>query len=190
MNHPILLDFPERFETERLLVRAPQWSDGELVNEAIRESAEELRKWLPFARNIPSLEESESFVRKARLNFMERTDMVLHLFDKNGGAFVGSSGLHRIDWEARRFEIGYWIRSSRSGNGLMTEAVNGITAFAIRYLEANRIEIRCDSRNSRSASVAKRAGFTLEGVHRNWQRDVDGALTHTMVFAKVRGDEF
>ncbi|MBJ8190957.1 GNAT family N-acetyltransferase, partial [Bacillus cereus] len=53
---PILLSFPDQFQTERLTIRAPQWGDGAAVNEAIRESANELRPWLPFARNLPTAE--------------------------------------------------------------------------------------------------------------------------------------
>ncbi|MNW43820.1 hypothetical protein D3C74_210310 [compost metagenome] len=47
--NPILLSFPDQFQTERLTIRAPQWGDGAAVNEAMRESANELRPWLPFA---------------------------------------------------------------------------------------------------------------------------------------------
>lgn len=188
--NPLMLSFPESFETPRLTIRAPRWGDGAAVNEAIRESVEQLRLWLPFAENIPSLEESEANARKARLQFLERTDMMLHLRDRFTDEFVGSSGLHRIDWNARCFEIGYWIRTSRAGEGLMTEAVRGIEQFAISYLEANRLEIRCDARNVRSAKVAERAGYTLEGVLRKMRRDSTGTLVDMMVYAKVRGDEF
>lgn len=185
-----MLDVAESFETERLLIRAPLWGDGAAVNEAIRESAEDLRKWLPFAMNIPSVHESEAFVRKARMSFLERTDMVLHLFDRKTGAFVGSSGLHRIDWKTRRFEIGYWLRSSCTGKGLISEAVDGISEYAITTLGANRLEIRVDSRNVQSKNVAERTGFTLEGTLRNWRRDEYGHLIDLMIYAKVRGEEF
>lgn len=188
--NPMMLSFPERFDTVRLTIRAPEWGDGAEVNEAIRESVEQLRPWLPFAEKIPSLEESEAHVRKARLQFLERTDLVLHLRDKHTDDFVGSSGLHRIDWNARCFEIGYWIRSSRAGEGLMTEAVQGIEQFATTYLNANRLEIRCDSRNVRSAKVAERAGYTLEGILRSMRRDSSGTLVDVMVFSKIRGKEF
>ncbi|MNO02948.1 hypothetical protein D3C81_2235160 [compost metagenome] len=72
----------------------------------------------------------------------------------------------------------------------MTEAVAAITKYAIVDLGANRIEIRCDSRNLRSAQVAERSGFTLEGILRNDVCDVDGALCSTKVFAKIKGVEF
>ncbi|WP_186375409.1 GNAT family N-acetyltransferase [Paenibacillus xylanexedens] len=187
---PMMLDFPESFDTERLTIRSPQWGDGADVNEAIRESVEELRPWLPFAENIPSLGESEVTVRKARLRFLERSDLMLHLRDKATDEFVGSSGLHRMDWNARSFEIGYWVRTSRSGEGLVTEAVRGIEKFAIVHLQANRLEIRCDARNVRSASVAKRLGYTQEGILRRIKQDRTGAWVDTIIFSKVRGIEF
>lgn len=188
--NPISLDFPECFETERLRIRAPLWGDGRAINEAIQESAEDLRKWLPFAQHIPTVLQSEAYICKDRLNFLERTDLVLHLFDKETETFIGSSGLHRMDWNAGRFEIGYWLRSSYVGKGLITEAVKGITNFAIHELDANRIEIRVDSRNIRSKNVAERAGFTLEGTLRNWRRDEFGDLIDLFIYAKVRGEEY
>jgi ribosomal-protein-serine acetyltransferase len=188
--NPILLSFPEQFETSRLLIRAPQWGDGQYVNEAVHESVNEMRPWLPFVKNTPSVEESEAYVRKARLNFLERTDLVLHVFDKNSGQFVGSSGLHRFDWNVKKFEIGYWLRTSRTGEGLMTETVNGIVTFAITELGANRLEVRCNTRNVASIGVANRAGFTLEGTFRSVSLDDSGELTSTHVFSKVKGFEY
>lgn len=187
---PILLDFPEQFESERLWIRAPVWGDGAAVNEAVRESITALRPWMPWAQTLPTVEESEANIRRARLNYLARSDLRLQLVHKQTGMLVGSSGLHRIDWQARKFEIGYWVRTSCEKQGYVTEAVQAIARFADRQLQANRIEIRCDSRNERSARVAQRAGFTLEGILRRDNCDVDGSLRDTMVFARVRGSEF
>lgn len=191
-NHvdPILLTIPEQIESKRLLIRAPLWEDGAMVNEAILESMEELRPWMPWAEQVPTVEQSEINLRKARLQFLERSDLRLLLLLKETGQCIGSSGLHRIDWQARKFEIGYWIRTSFGGQGYMTEAVEAITAYAVDSLQANRVEIRCDSRNVRSAGVAERCGFTLEGRLRQEKRSADGSLRDTLIFAKVRGVEY
>ncbi|MDR6884129.1 GNAT family N-acetyltransferase [Bacillus sp. 3255] len=187
---PIIYSIPESFESKRLLIRAPLWNDGVKVNEAVKESIEELRPWMPWANNIPTVEESEINCRKSRLQFLDRSDLRLLLIRKGTDEVVGSSGLHRIDWQSRKFEIGYWVRTSYAKQGYITEAVEAITNFAINELQANRIEIRCDERNKRSARVAERLGFTLEGVLRNDKYDVDGSLRNTMIFSKVRGVEF
>lgn len=187
---PILFEIPESFESERLWIRAPLWGDGTAMNEAVKESIEELRPWMPWAQTIPTIEASEAEIRQSRLQFLERKDLRLLLVLKKTGQIVGSSGLHQIDWQSRKFEIGYWVRTSFEKQGYVTEAVHAITNYAIHELQANRIEIRCDSRNSRSAQVAKRSGFTLEGILRNEKCNVDGLLRNTMIFSKVRGVEY
>ncbi len=186
---PILLDIPELFESERLTIRAPRWGDGPAVNEAIAESLAELRPWMPWAQEAPTVDATEANVRAARLHFLERTDLRLQLVHTASGRFVGGSGLHRIDWAVRKFEIGYWIRTSEAGRGYASEAVAAITAYAARELAAERVEIRCDSRNERSRRVAERNGFTLEGTLRSERVDVSGAPCDALVFAKVRGYE-
>lgn len=183
---PILLDFPHQFETERVLLRCPLPGDGPMVNEAIRESHEELKKWMPFAVNLPSVEESEENIRRAHVKFLLREDLRLHMFLKSSGRFIGSTGLHRINWEVGRFEIGYWLRKVEFGQGLMTETVHGIVHWASEYLHARRIEIRCDARNLRSRKVAERAGFHLEAVLRRDEPDVKSQPSDTTVYVKLR----
>ena len=73
-----------------------------------------------------------------------------------------------------KFEIGYWRRCGYERQGLVTEAVLGIAGLAFNTLGAQRVEIRCDTRNERSRSVALRAGFRLEGIHRHDARAVNG----------------
>jgi RimJ/RimL family protein N-acetyltransferase len=115
---PILENFPHSFETERLFIRMPLPGDGQLVYEAVMESVDELKVWMPWAQSCPSKEETEANVRKAHAQFLERTDLRFHLFEKDTKKFIGSSGLHRIDWAARKFEIGYWCRSPLSVESL------------------------------------------------------------------------
>lgn len=182
---PILLDFPDSFETERLLIRAPRPGDGQAVNDAIRESHDHLRSWMPWAQSLPTIADSEMHVRRKAAHFQTREDLALHLYRKKDGLFVGGSGLHRIDWSVPRFEIGYWVRKTLEGQGYVTEAVKGITQFAFDILHARRIEIRCDSRNTRSIAVAERCGYALEACLRQESRGPDGALRDTLIFVRL-----
>lgn len=193
MLDPILLDFPYQFETERLLIRGPLPGDGEAIHAAAVESQPELRQWLPWAVSISSTLEYEVRVRKKRLEFLERKDLWLLLWRKASGSdepmLIGSSGLHRIDWQAPSFEIGYWVRTSQTGQGYITEAVAGITHFAFETLGAQRVEIRCDARNTRSAAVPQRLGFALEGtLHNHMRHHLTGDLRDTLIFAKVASE--
>ncbi|WP_010098356.1 GNAT family N-acetyltransferase [Ornithinibacillus scapharcae] len=185
--NPILLDFPSEFETERLRIRMPMPGDGRAVFESKEASKKELLPWATWAHLEDTVENSEIRIREAHIKFLAREDLRLLVFHKDTGVFIASAGLHGIDWNVRKFEVGYWIDSRYSGKGYMTEAVDGITNFAFNELQANRIELRCDLKNVKSRAVAERAGFELEGVLRKEFLDVYGKeLRDTCVYAKVR----
>lgn len=186
--NPILLDIPTELTSERLLIRAARPGDGPALNAAVVESLETLRPWMPWAQSAPSLDDSESYAREAAAKFALREDLPLLLFRREDGLFVGGSGLHHIDWTVPRFEIGYWVRASLQGQGYITEAVRRLTDFAFEALYAQRIEIRCDALNTRSAAVAKRCGYMLEARFRRHSRGVDGRLRDTLVYAMIADD--
>ncbi|MFD1336829.1 GNAT family N-acetyltransferase [Oceanobacillus iheyensis] len=182
----ILIEFPDYVETERLLIRAPKLEDWKELHEAVRASKAELEPWLPFARNDETEEDRKANTKEAYVNFISRKDLRFHVYSKETGRFIASTGLHRIDWKARKFEIGYWVDSRQSGQGYVTEVVHGLTKFAFEQLEANRVEIRCDSKNTKSRAVAERAGFDLEGILRNDEIDHKGILRDTCVYSKIK----
>ncbi|MCW5880523.1 MAG: GNAT family N-acetyltransferase [Anaerolineae bacterium] len=183
MTLPLLRNIPDSLETARLLIRVPQAGDGPALNAAVCDSLDELRPWMPWAQQPPSLDESEEVARQARVQFLERSNIMLLLTLKGTDTIIGGSGLHRIDWDVPRFEIGYWRRTGYEGQGYVAEAVGGITAFAFDVLGAQRVEIRMDGRNLRSRAVAERAGYYLEGELRQDSRAVDGSLRSTLVFS-------
>jgi RimJ/RimL family protein N-acetyltransferase len=186
---PILLDFPDSFETERLTIRSPMLGDGAELQAAVAETIEDLRPWMPWADHVPTVEEDEELVRKGRARFLTREDLWLLLFLKGTHSLVGGSGLHRMDWSVPSFEIGYWVRRRFAGQGYITEAVRGITRFAFETLGARRLEIRCDARNERSQGVAERAGYVLEATLRNHAVAADGSLRDTLIFARLEPPE-
>jgi ribosomal-protein-serine acetyltransferase len=184
--NPILKEFPTEFFTDRLLIRMPQPGDGKAVYQAIQASIAELKPWMPFAQKEQSEQDVELNIREAHVKFLQREDLRLLIFRKDTGEFIASSGLHRINWDVPKFEIGYWIDTRHSGKGYMTEAVQGITRFAFHELKARRVEIRCDSRNKKSRAIPERLGFTLEGILKNDALSADGKqLRDTCVYAKI-----
>ncbi len=184
---PLLEDVPERIETERLILRTPSGLDAPALNAAVCESLGDLRIHMPWAQSEPSLLQSHAECRRMQARFLLRDDLPLFLFERRvdgtEGAFVGGTGLHRIDWALRCFEVGYWCRSSRQGRGYVTEAVQALSRFAFERLQARRVEVRMDDTNERSWKVAERAGFALEGVLRSNCLNPLGAARDTRVYA-------
>lgn len=187
--NPVLPDFPDEFETERLLVRTPRSGDGAAVFEAVVETLAELRTWpasLPWALGEPSVEASEEFCRCGQEAFLARRDLPMLMFLKAGNVYVGGTGLHRIDWNVPKFEIGYWCRRRFQGQGFTSEAIGGLVHFAQTHLGARRLETLPDAENLASRRVAERCGFTLEGILRNERRAPESGLRDTCVYAREK----
>lgn len=183
---PILLDFPEEFYSERLLIRKPMPGDGKAVYEAMKASIKELKSWMSWAHREQTMEDVEAVVREAHAKFLTREDLRLHIFNSETGEFIASSGLHRINWDIPKFEIGYWIDTRFNGNGYITEATEAITKFAFNTLKAKRVEIRCDPINVRSKAIPDRLGFTLEGILKDDGLSADGKeIRDTCIYAKT-----
>jgi len=183
---PILRDFPHSFETKRLVVRCPAPGDGAAVNAAIRETWDDLHEWMPWAMKRPTVPESEEFVRRAHAKFALREDLLLFIYEKDSGEFVGGTGLHRIDWRVPSFDIGYWCRARFQKRGFITESTAGVADFAERELRARRLVITCDAENVRSAAIPRRVGFVHEAtLRRDRRHHLSGELRDTLVFARL-----
>jgi len=182
---PLTLAIPEQIESSRLVLRAPRSADATQVNAAVCESFAELKKWMPWAQTLPSLEVSQAVCQDAIKSFQERTELRWHIFSKDSSELVGIAGLHCRDWSVPRFEIGYWVRTSHAGKGYITEAVIALTQFAFSEIGANRIEIIADKLNTRSCKIAEKLGFTLEGTLRNHKREIDSQLRDSQIYAMV-----
>jgi RimJ/RimL family protein N-acetyltransferase len=185
-----MLTLPIHIQSRRLLIRTPTPADAEAMQEAITESLPELQRWMPWAQEPLTLEaqrERLAGVEARQQPGGERpTDLAVLLFELETGELVGASGLHRIDWSVPSFEIGYWLRTRRTGEGLMTEAVVALAAHAFEELNALRVEIRTSTRNQASRRVAERAGFTQEAILRQDSREVDGTLRDTVIYTRIR----
>jgi RimJ/RimL family protein N-acetyltransferase len=153
---------PYRIVTERLVLRCWDPHDAPLLKDAVDSSIEHLLPWMPWAANEPqSLEEKVELLRQFRGKFDLGQDFTYGIFNRDEADVVGGTGLHtRVGPGA--YEIGYWIRLDRTGEGLATESATALTRAAFELSEIDRIEIRCDPGNERSRAIPRKLGYTEE----------------------------
>jgi len=181
-------EIPKELWGPRVLLRPLTLRDAPAVWEAVRESRERLAVWLSWVSTLRSLDDVRAAIVKMRACWMRREDLTVGIFDRATGRYLGGGGLHRIHWDLRIFEIGYFVRTSAEGQGYIAEMVQVLTRFAFNRLQANRVEIYVDPRNVRSARVPERLGFMLEGTLRRFRADVNGRPADRKVFALIRQD--
>lgn len=178
----------EELRGERVLVRPFRESDAAALQEAVAESREHLRPWMPWADTHQSAEESTDWIIHEKAAWLTRQSLTAGMWDITTGRLLGGSGFHVRDWDIGFFEIGYWIRVSAEGHGYVTETVRLLTDYAFEHLKANRVEIRCDERNARSAAIPRRLGYVQEGLLRNDTTTPDGGLRNTLIFSLIAGE--
>jgi RimJ/RimL family protein N-acetyltransferase len=173
---------------KRITIRPFRLEDADALQQAIAESRDHLRPWLPFADAHQTVEESQHWIMQAQADWQQRDDFPAGIWRHADGQFLGGIGLHPRNWNIRYFMVGYWLRASATGRGYMVEAVRLLTDFALKKLDAQRVEIICSAHNTRSATVARRAGYVYEGTLRNDHKALNGKISSSMVFSVVPGD--
>lgn len=177
-----------RIHTPRLVIRCWNPDDAPLLADAITASVEHLRPWMPWAHSEPEeLEAKVQRLRDFRVKFDTDQDYIYAVFDRAESEVVGGTGLHpRVGLKA--LEIGYWISARHAGRGYATEAAGALTRVAFEINGVERMEIRCDPRNERSAAVPRKLGYTHEATLRARVLGVDGTMNPGMIWTLVRGE--
>jgi RimJ/RimL family protein N-acetyltransferase len=102
------------------------------------------------------------------------------------GQVLGRVAVRGISLQLGVGECAYWTLPAARGRGVAVAALELATRWAFE-LGLHRLELQHSVRNPASCRVALRAGFALEGVHRDGVLHADG--WHDMHFhGRVAGD--
>ena len=166
----------------RLRLRAD--ADTPAVIEACRDP--EVVRWtrVPDDYDERAAEEWVSESNRQR----ERGDgMHLVIADASSDAFLGSIGIHRINRDEGRCDIGYFLAPWARGRGVMTGAVRLLSRWVFETLPVERIEITIEPGNVASRAVAKRAGYELDGILRS-HTVIKGTRRDMAMYSLLRGE--
>ena len=177
--------FTATFETATLannvvtLKGLREYSDGISTAEAMMQAIEKSREHL--TEHLPWIRDTDIFDIKKRI----RSWLLNERFAQGGcwliyknkddeisaGPATPMAGAIMMDIKLsnRSATLSYWLCKDFTGQGLMTEAVKLLSAYAFATLKLNRLELLVSVNNDKSAAVAKHCGFTEEGVCRDFE---------------------
>ncbi len=128
---------------------------------AIEESLPELEQWMTWAQQAPTADGLREVLRRGEVDFHADRGWDYTILEPSSGEILGAVGLHRTE-DSEKFEVGYWVRTSRTRQGVATSAVHAIVTAAAAHLDiARQIVIRMDKANLASAAVPRKLRFTL-----------------------------
>jgi ribosomal-protein-serine acetyltransferase len=191
MVEKFLLEIPEQFESERLLLRSYRAGDGEWYHKMVARNRDHLRRFesgnVVFSVETP--EQAEILVRDLHADWVGRKHFFIGVFLKNSETFVGNIYLGVVNWVLPEYLLGYFADVEHEGQGYISEAVLAVLKLAFGPMQAHRVRLMCSSSNERSIAVARRCGFGQEGLLRQEKRNPEGGFDDTLIFGLLK-DEF
>jgi ribosomal-protein-serine acetyltransferase len=151
---------------ELILLRPYGEADAEHLYSAVRESIPEVSRWLPWCHENYSIEESRDFIASRNIASQGDEWYSFAVFEKSSNTFVGGVGINFINRVHQLANLGYWVRTSATGQGFATSATRLAARFGFAQLGLQRIEIVAAVDNVASQRVAEKAGAIREGVVR------------------------
>jgi RimJ/RimL family protein N-acetyltransferase len=104
------------------------------------------------------------------------------------GSFAGGCGINHINRIDRFANLGYWVRTSRAGRGVVPAAVQQLVSWTFANTDLNRVEIVAAIDNLRSQRVAEKVGAHRDAIVRK-RMMVRGAPSDAVLYSIVRPDQ-
>jgi ribosomal-protein-serine acetyltransferase len=164
----------------RLLLRPWRSTDAGELHDAVRESVASVGRWLPWCSADYGLERAEAWVAQCRDHWRSGEQLAFAVRDAASDELLGGCGLNQFNAMHRSANLGYWVRTSRQGQGIASAAARLVARFGFGELGLVRIEIVTLPDNRASRRVAAKLGAVFEGMARQrlwaWHRAHDAAV--------------
>lgn len=164
----------------RIILRPPQMENAPSIYKAVMLSMSELMPWMDWCSPDYSLEITLARMKDHPSKWEAGETYDFAIFDAASGQILGLCGINQIIRRHQFANLGYWIRSDRTGEGFATEAVKTLSQFGFQTLGLQRIEIVIGVENLASRRVAEKVGATFEGIMRRrikiGDRNLDAAM--------------
>jgi len=170
---------PDRIETPRLILRAPCLDDADAIFAEYAQDpiVSKYLVWKPH-RQVP---ETRAFLQRCKEERLAGRSFAFVVLKKNndhpiGMVEIGSDGC-----------LGYVLGQAYWGQGLMTEAVKAVVAWASAQDSISKIWATCDVGNPASARVMEKAGLKFEKAlpkhshHPNVSSELRDALKYSII---------
>ncbi len=173
--------------SDAALIRPVESGDTDEIYQALCESLPEMSPWLPWCGPDYSLEEAARWSQSRAAAWAVGEAYDFAIVDPITKKVAGVCGLTSISRDNNFANLGYWVRTSRTGRGLASFAARRVARFGFEELGLARIEIVVSIGNIASQRAAEKTGAKREGILRN-RSLVHGRSTDAVMFSLIPSD--
>lgn len=163
-----------------------RWQEGDVPAIVAACQDPEIPRWTALPSPYSERDAREYLARTEADRIIGR-ELGVAVVDPSSGGLLGSCGLARFDWDDRRAEIGYWVAAEARRRSVGTRATRLLSRWALRSLGLERIELLANPDNEPSQRLALSAGFTREGLLRQYRRR-KGRREDYVIFSLLAAD--
>ncbi len=161
MSNPFTLNVDQEIQ---LISPQPEMADS--LFRLIEDNRDFLNNHITFAQNKNTLQDTKAFLKEI-INF-NYGGQKFNLLIQYKNELAGIIGFHRINPINARAEIGYWLGESFQYHGIMARSMPVFLHYGFEARGINRVDLLTLSIHQRSIALAKRSGFTQEGILREY----------------------
>lgn len=179
-----------RLETARLYLRPYHLEDAAWYAEMSLRNRTHLQRFEAgnAAMTINGMEDARRVLADFAVAWMAGRAFFLGVFLRESDVFVAQIYIGVPNADLPEFELGFIADVRHEGRGYVSEAARAVLGFLFDETGARRVRLECDETNARSARVAERCGFKLEGHIRENHLRPDGSVTGTLLYGMLNGE--
>jgi ribosomal-protein-serine acetyltransferase len=150
-----------------ILLRPPCAGDISALIRAVQASLPELQIWMDWATAAYDEAAAARRLEFTLLAWERSSAFQFFVLDAKTDEFLGSCSIDGIHEKHRFCNLGYWVRTSRTRQGIASRAARLAARFAFETVGLVRAEILIAAGNTASQRAAQKAGAHYEGILHN-----------------------
>ena len=182
------VEIPTEFSDGTIAIRAYQPSDVHPLFEAIRESIAEISRHLPWCHQGYRIKETRTWIEETTPRLWEQhNEYHFVITDAVAGSILGGCGLDEVNWTNQTANLGYWVRTSRTRQGVATAASRLLARFGFEQLQLKRINVVTSGENVPSVRVIEKLNPSEKKQVKN-SSSTEGNASDTIVSSLLPQD--
>lgn len=150
---------------EHISLKTLTSQDSAIFYQAIADNKAHLRKWIPWVDQMNNEQDAIRFLKQGEGQMRIQKCILKGIFYDH--ELIGCIEMQNWNHELKKANVGYWLVQGAQGKGIMLAVGKRFLAYLFQHLHLNKIELWHMPENLRSATLAKRLGFKIEGVLRD-----------------------
>lgn len=151
---------------------------------AVIDSKKEISKWLPWCHDNYTKVDAEKWITElVPTIWQSKKGCEFIIVNNSKNKIAGGCCLEQIDWNKKEANVGYWIRTSETRQGLATKACYFLLHYGFQKLGLEQINVIPSVENIASVKVAEKLPFEKRVMVKNGfkiRNQISDALVFTI----------